>query len=44
MTAAPPAPWPKPTLLWQHGQLFREPDYPDGWALEDEDSDDSGEG
>ena len=42
MTAAPSAPWPRPVLVWQHDRLFREPDYPDGWALEDEAADEEG--
>lgn len=25
--------------VWEFDQLFRQPDYPDGWALEDEDDD-----
>jgi hypothetical protein len=41
MTPTPPAPWPKPTLLWQHGQLFREPDYPDGQLYMDPEEDDA---
>lgn len=48
MTTAPTRPaqparpvpsWPKPQLVWRHRDLFREPDYPDGWTPTDDEDD-----
>lgn len=39
-TPARPVPQlPKPELVWERHRLFQEPVYADGWALEDDDTD-----